>query len=167
MNVRILTGGQTGVDTGALLGARIAGAKWAALLPWNWRREKLIPLWMADHAKALPLVQYEERTKYCVENADAVLIIAPSMKTPGTRLTRDFADEIGKPRWWHEPGVTSYEHTLNWLRQIAAYNAPTTLMVAGPRESKWKDGEGEASRLVAWLLDMSASLPAVRAVEAE
>jgi|ERR1043165_8028356 hypothetical protein len=154
--MKIITGGQTGVDTGALLAAEDCGAEWQAIMPRRLRREKLAPDWMVnggvfgDPVLELPTLAYDKRTERCVYITDAVLIVAPAGNlSPGTRLTIELAKRYG--RSWHWLSG-NYTEALTWLRGRLETNPKLTLMVAGPRESKWPTGELIAREAVSWLL---------------
>jgi hypothetical protein len=152
--MKVITGGQTGVDTGALLGAEKAGTTWRAILPKGFRRETPIPEWMQIGgtcglpARETDSGSYAQRTRVVVNIADGVLILHPEGEvwSPGTKLTRELAIEAGHPWHWHRG---NYKATLAWLNEYR----PSRLMVAGPRLSKWDSGEFIAEALVYWLLE--------------
>lgn len=160
--MKIITGGQTGVDTGALLAAEECGVKWQAILPRGKRREGQttrsgIPGWMevggvfGEPCLVLDRAAYDHRTDFCVSVTDAVLVIAPAGNlTPGTRLTIELAKKYGRPWHWLSG---SYNEALTWLQSTGGRNVPSfKLMIAGPRESKWATGELIAREAVSWLL---------------
>lgn len=138
MTWTILTGGQTGVDTGALMAARDLGLPWKAIFPFGWRREKPIPEWMKEHAQELQTSSnYDDRTRYCVQQATEVMCFGTHLNTPGTQLTLALAGHYGRPIWkahtWYGP--------KRWLQH-------GVLMVAGPRASKWDGGAEVAYRTI-------------------
>jgi len=149
--VKIISGGQTGVDTGALLAAESYGMPWQAYLPQGLRRESPMPEWMRKGAiELLGVTDYAQRTGRCIELCDAVLIIAPTLTTPGTKLTLGLARSAAKQIWWHEPmsGVDTLS-IHHWLKQQQNWlGRELVLMVAGPRESKWRGAEAMAKRVV-------------------
>lgn len=141
----IVSGGQTGVDQGALEAALARGFEIGGWAPYRWLAEK--PL------RAIPEVyraamreysdqgsnakNYRERTKANVRDSHATLILAERLPLEGgTKLTRDFALTIHRPH--HVVDLTSAnakEDTLKWLRSFENIGS-LILNVAGPRESK-------------------------------
>lgn len=153
MSIRVISGGQTGVDTGGLWAAREAGATWQAFLPRGWRREAPMPTWMRKHAKELNSNNYAHRTRWVVGRADAVLMVEPPGNTsPGSVLTVSVARERGVPVWQWWPG-DSVRGPAEWIRQLLRqHDDELCLMVAGPRESKWSDGEQLAASVIGEVL---------------
>lgn len=167
MGIVVISGGQSGVDTGAIDAARTLGEKfadWEALLPKDYRRETDMPKWMkaemGKRVRALKVKQYDERTEHVVQRAVAVLTIEhPDHTTPGTTLTLNlckkhkpqlwrFQNVVDKAKWKAECHAIAY-----WLRSILQSHGPDiTLMVAGPRAGKWKTGEEVAFALVTTIL---------------
>ena len=163
----MISGGQTGVDTGAVDAARTLGetfADWEALLPKDYRRESPMPKWMTKEmgkrVRELKVKQYEERTEHVMLRAIACLTIEhPEHTTPGTTLTLKLAKKHkvqlwrfqnieDKAKWKAECHAIAY-----WLRSLLASHGPDiTLMVAGPRAGKWKTGEEVAFALVTTIL---------------
>lgn len=155
--MRVISGGQTGVDTGALVAAERTGYSWQAILPRGGRREDG-PLPSVDFLRGgvygkpavmLRSASYGARTRYVVKSADAVLLIAPHL-TPGTKLTKELAEAAGKPCHWCKCDDGPYElEAYRWLTRVK----PNTLMVAGPRASKWYGGQLIAQGIMALLLE--------------
>ena len=128
---RIISGGQTGVDRGALDAALELGLDAGGFCPRGRRAEDgripdRYPLEELDSS------DYRDRTRRNVEVSDATLILCRGPLSGGTALTRRIAEDLGRPllivdlstppdpdsvrRWIHEQGIR-------------------TLNVAGPRES--------------------------------
>jgi hypothetical protein len=152
--ISVITGGQTGVDTGALLAAREAKLEAWAMLPKGNKREKPMPDWMKAIATQSKSREYDGRTREVVDRSDAVLVIKPDVKmTPGTALTRSLAVNKGKQIWWFrnhrdralwkaEAHAVAY-----WLRSLEVAldeGHDLTLMIAGPRAGKWPTAENDA-----------------------
>lgn len=146
--IKILTGGQTGVDTGAALAARLSGVPWACVLPAGYRREEPMPDWMREHSRQLASPDYAYRTRWCVDRADAVLCYAPH-RTPGTQLTHRYAKRTNKPNLWltARSDVQVWDRGRDWIRGLGSI----TLMVAGPRESRWPGAMEETLALMTWV----------------
>lgn len=168
MGIVVISGGQTGVDTGAIDAARVLGEKfadWEALLPKDYRREADMPKWMkAEMGKRVRELkqckQYDERTEHVMSRAVACLTIEhPEYVTPGTKLTLTLAKRY-KPQLWRFQNIEDKAkwkaecHAIAyWLRSVMVSHGPDiTLMVAGPRGGKWKTGEEVAFALVTTIL---------------
>ncbi len=132
----IITGGQTGVDTGALMAANVLGIPWRAVFPNGYRREKPAPSWMMARAFEMGRYGYDERTRYCVrrtaESNGRLLLLGEDLNTPGTRLTRQLAEHYG----------------LKILDTRENMENGFLLMVAGPRGSKWPEGASVAYKTI-------------------
>lgn len=132
LGIRIISGGQTGVDRAALDVALALGLPCGGFCPKGRRAEDgPIPL-------MYPLVEtksahYAARTWANVVSADATLILSPLPLTGGTLLTRKACLSLGKPFLVVNPGhrqeVCAVER---WLEEKRV----RVLNVAGPRESQ-------------------------------
>ncbi len=162
MTIRLITGGQTGVDTGAAKAGLEAGVNTLCYFPNGMKREQPLPDWMKAIATALPQCpNYQDRTRAVVKAALATLIIQPSdevavvaTKGDGTSLTIQEAKDVGnqvwrfmnvkdKAKWKAEAHAVAY-----WLRSLSHLYGNFTLMVAGPRGGKWEDGEKVSYEIV-------------------
>lgn len=148
----IVSGGQTGVDRGALDAARDLGLKRGGWAPKGWRAEDgPIPM-----KYRIGLVQngsddYRIRTRANVEASSGTLILSFGdlpIKS-GSMMTANVADTLKKPclhlritrsreGWWQLPD----DLLLDFLER----NQIVTLNVAGPRESREPGIQG-ASRI--------------------
>lgn len=151
MNERltIVTGGQTGVDRGALRGAIDAGFAVGGYMPKNGRDEDgAIPAEIAKHLIRCPLPGYSARTSANLDTVGSLLIIVADaddpLATPGTRMTWEGAQLRKIPRMVVDPN-SAVEPFVNMLFHWAKRAPVTKLMVAGPRASKWTNGEYEAA----------------------
>jgi hypothetical protein len=166
MKITIRTGGQTGVDRGAWLGARDAGLERCGWMPHDMRDELgLIPDEVrADLRPALNGGGTAARTTANVMDTRAVVIIVPdatkgTVRTAGTRLTyrlaRREADRRGL-HWIVTDGTDPQVHRLvAWFEQVMEWSWVGALdgrlfdlMIAGPRASLWPEGEATARRIV-------------------
>lgn len=125
---RILSGGQSGVDRAALDAALAVGLPVGGWCPAGRRAED------GPIAARYPLVETasadpDERTRRNVEDADALLVLAPSPVTGGTALALGHARVLGRPVRVVDPFAPDA------VAQIAGFGAGTVLNVAGPRES--------------------------------
>lgn len=130
--MRIISGGQTGVDRAALDVALSLGLACGGFCPRGRLAEDgRIP----DHypLTELPSRSYAARTRANVQAADATLILAPMPLQGGTRLTFDSCAELGRPCLVVDPrDATGLSRAQQWLEEVR----PRVLNVAGPRESQ-------------------------------
>jgi Circularly permutated YpsA SLOG family len=140
MIVKIISGGQTGADRGALDFALAAGIPTGGWAPEGFRTETgtdldLIKLFgLTAHSSR----RYAPRTQSNVLSADGTLIFG-HQSSPGAMLTRDYAGRHNKPlfivNWFHL--TDPVPHTpdalfIAWLNEKRI----RTLNVAGNRESR-------------------------------
>lgn len=144
MNIKIVSGGQTGVDQGALEAAQELGMEFGGWAPHGWRTESgTIPMGYQTSMQEYPDQgsdgkNYRARTKANVRDSHATLILVRELPLEGgTRLTKNFAASIGRS---HHVVVMSAanakEDVCEWLRQFTGQTSTFVLNVAGPRESK-------------------------------
>lgn len=75
-DLKIVSGGQTGVDRGALQAAMSLGLDWGGWAPKGWRAEDgKIPALYREKMKEHPSANYLGRTRRNVLEADATLIL--------------------------------------------------------------------------------------------
>lgn len=139
--LKIVSGGQTGVDRGALEAAIDLGLDWGGWAPRGWRAEdgEIPPLYrasMKEHASA----NYLARTRRNVADSHATLIIANAYPlSGGTLKTRVFCEEMMRSHFTVSLGESdAVGKVQRWLLQFFAveHPVPFVLNVAGPRESK-------------------------------
>jgi len=130
--MKIISGGQTGVDRAALDAAQASGIPCGGWCPKGRKAEDgKIP--SQYPLQETPNSEYKQRTEWNVRDSDATLILV--QKTPltgGTAFTADLAKSHKKP--FFIANLTqpdTYSRTLEWIRS----QNPQTLNIAGPRES--------------------------------
>jgi hypothetical protein len=129
---RVITGGQTGADQGALRAARVAGIGTGGVAPRGWLTEDGPAPWLAGWG----LVEcdrpgYPARTVANVRDSDGTLWFGDWM-TPGGKTTLDACRLQRKPFLIVYANVTRPSQVVEW---IAGKNV-RVLNVAGNRESK-------------------------------
>lgn len=100
--IKIISGGQTGADIGALRAARDLGIPTGGWCPAGWRTEKGPNPSLADFGlQQTVTAKYDERTWRNVAEADGTVIIG-NLASAGCRLTIRFCRQQKKP-WggWH------------------------------------------------------------------
>lgn len=132
---RIVSGGQTGADRGALDFAITHGYPHGGWAPRGRKAEDgHIP--SRYQLTELPDGGYRQRTRRNVEDSDGTLILTVGEIEGGTLTTRTFAERLGRPHLviHLDEGITEDIacRVLAWLKA----HAIRTLNVAGPRESR-------------------------------
>lgn len=149
--IRIISGGQTGVDRGALDAALEAGNPCGGWCPAGRRAEDgRIP----DRYPVEEVVErdYRVRTRRNVEDADATLIIHHGELEGGTALTVNICRELGRPHLLVNAANETVDEAVGRLRAWIEDGGFEVLNVAGPRASKWPEGAATARDLVGRLL---------------
>lgn len=171
----VYSGGQTGVDTGALLAAQAVGAKWGGWAPLGWLREdgvvpdalrfpqeggcglrehgtqdKFSKLW--DNS-----AKYVQRTKTNIIETDFTLVLTNSIVVPeggiGTGLTITTCVALAKPY-----RVVDMSNRDQWFMEIDGLvqelieRGVQKINVAGHRGSHYELGELHAQVYVEHLL---------------
>lgn len=125
--MKIISGGQTGVDLAALDAAIANKIEYGGYIIKDGLNENGV---VSDHYNLIPLQSnsYAKRTRKNVEASDATLIIALCQDlNGGTKLTRKYCEELNKPCL-----VYCFDNDKD-LIQFLKYEM---INVAGPRESK-------------------------------
>jgi len=152
--LKIVSGGQTGVDRAALDVALALGLPVGGWCPKGRRAEDgRIP-------DRYPLTEtpernYQTRTRRNIEDADGTLILNLGTLDGGTALTASHARQIGKPCL-----IVALEEGIEpaTFRDWLEANSITVLNVAGPRESKRPGVYAVAYRCLQGLLREESSI---------
>jgi hypothetical protein len=153
---KIISGGQTGVDRGALDAALDAGIACGGWCPKGRKAED------GEIPARYPLSEmagsaYRARTKQNVADSDGTLIVFFGQLSGGTRETLLIAEELGKPVLTLDCSVKSIEDAAVEAAAFIELNAIATLNVAGPRESSYSGSTEIARRLVSAVLERTRS----------
>lgn len=146
--VKIVSGGQTGVDRAALDAAVALGIAQGGWVPRNRRAEDgRVP-------DRYPLREtaseaYDVRTRLNVRDSDATLVISRGRPTGGTALTLAIARSLGRP---HQLLDLLDSVDADGLRAWLAREQVRILNVAGPRESSHPGIYDEAFAVLTALL---------------
>jgi hypothetical protein len=133
--MKIVSGGQTGVDRAALDVAIELGFPHGGWVP-NGRMAEDGPIASKYQMTETPEADRDQRTKWNVRDSDATLILAKGELEGGTALTWREANAIGKPVLVVDVLSSKTEETADKVRQWLKRAAPSILNVAGPRESE-------------------------------
>ncbi len=139
MLVRVVSGGQTGADQAAWRAAIAAGLTTAGVMPLGFETEDgPRPEFAATFgAVALDSADPAARTRANVRRSDATLVFHSDPIGPGTQLTIDEADRLGRPclvARFRPPSGAIDDDPARIAREIARLGV-RTLNVAGERES--------------------------------
>jgi hypothetical protein len=133
---KVISGGQAGVDRGALEAALGLPAS-AGISVGGWcPRGRAAEDGVIDARFSLsetPNRDPAQRTAWNVRDADATLILSQGELTGGTALTAEIAERLEKPLLvidLRKP--VPIAHVLSWMRRAAV----RVLNIAGPRESQ-------------------------------
>jgi len=138
--LKVVSGGQTGVDRAALDAAMELGIEVGGWCPRGHKAlDGVIP------AK-YPLTEtrgksYQTRTKWNVRDSDATLIICRDEPSGGTALTIKYCEKLGRPFYVHRMKLEygtyidgeDFGSVVYWLNCLNIQ----VLNVAGPREGKY------------------------------
>jgi hypothetical protein len=136
---RVISGGQQGADQGGLLAAAGAGVETGGQAPEDFMTLSGKAPWL----KKLGLTAagtYDERTKVNISSADATVVFASNFKSPGTKLTVNYALSRSRPTLCLNPGMNT-DTAVNALVQFIMENRVATLNVAGNRDNRPVGGE--------------------------
>lgn len=141
MRVKVVSGGQTGVDRAALDAAVALDLAYAGWVPrGGWAEDRPDPPGLlADYPglKPTPSSDPLERTEWNVRDSARTLILVGTgglAASPGTAQTLAFAERLGRPCRVFDVDAAGAGHRIAaWLSAMADNEG---LNVAGPRESE-------------------------------
>jgi Circularly permutated YpsA SLOG family len=148
---KIISGGQTGVDRGALDAALAAEFSFGGWCPANRAAEDgPIPA----RYPLIPLARggYPERTRQNVLDSDGTAILFHDVLGGGTLLTLNLCKREGKPHVVIDASKASESEAAAEIARFVEEHEIHVLNVAGPRASGWKQGHEFASRTVGDLI---------------
>jgi hypothetical protein len=143
--VKIISGGQTGVDRAALDVALRHGIESGGWCPTG-RLDEFGTIPDRYPIQELESGGFTERTLQNVKDSDGTVIIYPGKLTGGTEQTVRFCIEQQRPHLLVDAFGVSGEDAANLIGEFVRKNKIAILNVAGPRQSEWADGYNYASR---------------------
>jgi hypothetical protein len=130
--LKVVSGGQTGVDRAALDAARAAGLPCGGWCPRG-RGAEDGPIDPGYPLVETPSADYAQRTEWNVRDSDGTLVVARGRPSGGTALTMTLARGHGRSLLVVDLSRDpSPEEVWRWIESRAI----GTLNVAGPRESQ-------------------------------
>jgi len=156
---RVVSGGQTGVDRGALDAALGVDFPCGGWVPGDRTAEDGV---ISDRYPLMPLPygNYRQRTRLNVVDSDGTAILYEGSMSGGTRLTRDLCELVNRPcilvsvRETPDPNAAA-EAVLKFIED----NNIATLNVAGPRASGWTEGYAFSLAVISQVIEKAATRP--------
>jgi hypothetical protein len=137
--MKIISGGQTGVDRAALDAALDLGLPCGGYCPLGRKAEDgMIP--EKYPLQSLPSANYKVRTLKNVLEADATLIIYHKHLKGGTRLTAAMCRNHHKPMMTIDAASQPKKQAIESILKFIVSNHFGIVNVAGPRHSQWPEG---------------------------
>jgi hypothetical protein len=151
--LKIISGGQTGVDRAALDVALRHGIKCDGWCPTG-RLDEFgkIP----DHypIQELPGAGFAERTLQNVKDSDGTLVIYPHELRGGTEQTVRFCVELKRPHQLIDASRVTSQVAAKLIADFVRKNKIGILNIAGPRQSEWPEGYDYAFRALSAFLKL-------------
>jgi hypothetical protein len=154
--VKIISGGQTGVDRAALDVALKHGIECGGWCPAG-RLDEFgrIPDQYPLHE--LEIGGFTERTLQNVKDSDGTVIIYPGKLSGGTEQTLRFCQELQRPHQLIDAAKISEEDVANLIADFIRDHEIDLVNVAGPRQSEWPEGYDYAFRALEIFLNSITS----------
>jgi hypothetical protein len=160
--MKLISGGQTGVDRAALDVAVERGIDYGGWCPQGgWAEDFPAPpglLARYPNLAATPLADPAQRTEWNIRDADACMIVTGAGGldiSAGSMLAQELAHRYRKPLLMANLGAPdALKHAALWLRvQLGRYPAGLALGIGGPRESEAPGIYAAATTFLRALLD--------------
>ncbi|HZR05737.1 MAG TPA: putative molybdenum carrier protein [Candidatus Udaeobacter sp.] len=146
--MKIISGGQTGVDRAALDVALRHGVESGGWCPTG-RLDEFGRIPDCYPLKELENGGFTERTLQNVKDSDGTVIFYPGKLTGGTEQTVQFCVGQQRPHLLVDASSVSGEDAARLIDEFVRKNKIDVLNLAGPRQSEWPDGYDYAY----WALD--------------
>ncbi len=153
--IKVISGGQTGVDRAALDAALDSGAEAGGWCPEGRMAEDgMIP--DKYPVKVLPNAGYRQRTRRNVKDSDGTIVIYFSHPSGGTEQTIGDCIKERKPYMLIDAEELSVEKASTIITTFIVRNSITVLNVAGPRSSGEPRAYEYANKVIRDVLQHSA-----------
>jgi hypothetical protein len=151
--VKIISGGQTGVDRAALDVALRHGIKCGGWCPAG-RLDEFGKIPDRYPVQELQGGGFIERTLQNVKDSDGTVVIYPVELRGGTEQTVRFCLELERLHELIDASKISAEGAAKLIGDFVDKNKINILNVAGPRESEWPEGYDYVSRALNAFLEL-------------
>lgn len=151
--LKIISGGQTGVDRGALDAALATGIPCGGWCPAG-RKAEDGPISEKYPLKETASEQYIVRTRQNVIDSDGTLLIYFGSLEGGTARTLEFCRELNKPIFCLDADQYSPAQAARLIKLFLEEHNITALNVAGPRASKQPHAESYAREAIRVLINL-------------
>ncbi len=154
--MKIISGGQTGVDRAALDAAPRHGIESGGWCPTG-RLDESGRIPDRYPVKELENGGSTKRTLQNVKDSDGTIIIYPGKVSGGTEQTLHFCVEQRRPHELIDASKVSTEKAAQLIADFVCENNIEILNVAGPRQSEWPEGYGYAAQVLDIFLNSGMS----------
>ena len=158
--MRIISGGQTGVDRAALDVALQHGVDCSGWCPAA-RLDEFSRIPDRYPVKELEQGSFAERTLQNVKDSDATLVIYFEKLRGGTEFTVEWCKQLLRPHKLIDAAKMSVEDAAQSIVDFVREHKINILNVAGPRQSEWPGGYDYAFRVLElfliWMISKSTS----------
>jgi hypothetical protein len=137
--VKIISGGQTGVDRAALDVALKHGIETGGWCPTG-RLDEFGRIPDRYPVRELESGGFTERTLQNVKDSDGTVVIYPGKLTGGTEQTVQFCVGQQRPHLLVDASRVCDEDAARLIGEFVRRNKIDVLNVAGPRQSEWPEG---------------------------
>lgn len=153
---KIISGGQTGADQGALDAAMEKGFRYGGSIPAG-RKTENGPLPSSYAMTVMSSAEYRVRTLQNIKDADGTLILSHGPLSGGSLLTLNLAEKLERPCLHiNFSAIDTKDATIEarrWIRE----NRIETMNVAGPRASSDSRIHNRVRLLVLQLIEEASS----------
>ncbi len=156
--MKIISGGQTGVDRAALDVALRHGIEAGGWCPAG-RLDEFGRIPDQYPVQELAVDGFTERTLQNVKDSDGTVIIYPGKLGGGTEQTVCFCMELQRPHQIIDASKISAEDAANLIADFLRKHKVDVLNVAGPRQSEWAEGYDYAFRALDIFLTLCSHRP--------
>lgn len=143
--LKIISGGQTGVDRAALDVALEHGIESGGWCPAG-RLDEFGKIPERYPVQELPRGGFTERTLQNVKDSDGTVVIYPGKLYGGTELTVRFCVDLDRAHQLINASKDSAGCAGNLIADFVRENKIGVLNIAGPRQSEWPEGYDYAFR---------------------
>ena len=137
--MKIVSGGQTGVDRAALDVALKHGIKCGGWCPAE-RLDEFGRIPAQYPIQELEVGGFTERTLRNIKDSDGTVIIYSDKRTGGTEQTVRFCLELQRPHQLIDASMLSAQNAAKLISDFVRRHKIGILNIAGPRESEWAQG---------------------------